>query len=99
MTANNAPTDTVEAGETEDVAVDDESIQPALMEHSAESDTDTSKQDAGESMGKDLDGQDSVPRYVVKKSASFKPVSVTKSFLAKAGTVVAPMVKTGNDKG
>jgi len=35
----------------------------------------------------------------VKKPTSFKAVSVTKNFLAKAGTAVTPNTKVNGDKG
>ena len=49
--------------------------------------------------GKDGESQDDgVPKYSVKKASSFKPVSVTKTFLMKAGSAAA-LPKSGIDKG
>jgi hypothetical protein len=59
------------------------------------SDSEASRTDQAEVDGKE--GGQTVRRYSVKKSASFKPVSVTKNFLAKAGT--ATPVKALGDKG
>ena len=68
------------------------SVRSAGFEGSLGSDTDTNKMEANGV------GKDAVPRYSVKKPVGFKPVSVTKSFLAKAGTTVLP-IKTVGDKG
>ena len=68
------------------------SVKSAGFDGSLGSDTDTNKI---ESSG---NGKDIVPRYSAKKPAGFKPVSVTKSFLAKAGTAVLPLKAVG-DKG
>lgn len=68
------------------------SVRSAGFEGSLGSDTDTNKMEA---IGA---GKDAVSRYSVKKPVGFKPVSVTKSFLAKAGTTVLP-IKTVGDKG
>jgi hypothetical protein len=76
--------------------MEDGSVKSVGMEGSAGSDTDASKTDLGNTASKDLEGQ--VPRYSAKKLASFKPVSVTKSFLAKAGSASTP-AKAGSDKG
>jgi hypothetical protein len=69
------------------------SVKSAGFEGSLGSDTETSKAD-----GSAGNGKDTVPKYSVKKLAGFKPVSVTKSFLAKAGTATLP-IKTAGDKG
>lgn len=74
------------------------SIRSAGIDGSMGSDTDTSKAEAVGGVVKEEENRDAIPRYTVKKSASFKPVSVTKSFLAKAGSTVAP-IKTGVEKG
>ena len=74
------------------------SVRSAGIDGSMGSDTDTSKAEALGGVTKEGENRDAVPRYTVKKSASFKPVSVTKSFLAKAGSTVAP-IKTTGEKG
>lgn len=66
------------------------------VDGSSAPDTENSKSEAIETVAKDADGQG--PRYAVRKSASFKPVSVTKNFLAKAGSTSTPL-KTSADKG
>lgn len=72
------------------------SVKSAGIDGSIGSDTDMNKAEAGENLGKDTEG--AVPRYTVKKASSFKPVSVTKTFLMKAGsTSVLP--KSAIDKG
>ena len=76
--------------------LEDGSVQSTGIEGSAGSDTDTSKVDAANMAPKDNEGQ--VPRYNAKKSASFKPVSVTKNFLAKAGASSTP-IKVNNERG
>ena len=76
---------------------EDGSIRSAGVDGSMGSDTDTSRNDAAGNTGKDADGRDQVPRYAVKKS-SFKPVSVSKTFLAKAGNSTT-LVKSSSDKG
>lgn len=58
-----------------------ESVAQALADASGGSDTDTSKNDAAD-LSKD--GKGHIRTGSVKKPASFKPVSVTKSFLAKS---------------
>ena len=72
------------------------SVRSGGLEGSAGSDTDMSKAEAAGD-GKDVEGGDPIPRYTVKKTSSFKPVSVTKSFLMKAGSTGGP--KAGSDKG
>lgn len=68
------------------------SVKSAGFDGSLGSDTDTNKIDNSGN------GKDTVPRYSAKKPAGFKPVSVTKSFLAKAGTALLPLKAVG-DKG
>ena len=71
-----------------------------IVDGSIGSDTDTSKVDAAEHSRKGLlEGQEQIRPYTVKKSATFKPVSITKNFLAKAGTTPTPPPQSGSDKG
>jgi hypothetical protein len=74
------------------------SVLSAGLDGSAGSDTDTSKAEISGNSGKDSEGRDAIPKYAAKKSASFKPVSVTKSFLAKAGSTTVP-TKIAGEKG
>ena len=70
------------------------------IEGSVGSDTDTSKIDVTDGPQKDSqESQDQTRPNSLKKSATFKPVSVTKNFLAKAGTASAPVSKASGDKG
>ena len=70
------------------------------IEGSVGSDTDTSKIDSIDGPQKDLpENQDQARPNSLKKAATFKPVSVTKNFLAKAGTASAPTSKASGDKG
>ena len=73
------------------------SVKSGGAEGSAGSDTDLSKAEAGGTAGKDAEARDSIPRYTVKKTSSFKPASLTKSFLMKVGSTGGP--KAGSDKG
>ena len=71
-----------------------------VVDGSIGSDTDTSKVDAAENPRKGLlEGQEQIRPYTAKKSATFKPVSITKNFLAKAGTASTPPPQLGSDKG
>ena len=74
--------------------------QIALVDGSVGSDTDSGgplKQDEAVKDGSDI------PHHArsnsVKKPTTFKAVSVTKNFLAKAGTPTAPAAKTNGDNG
>ncbi|MCJ1438033.1 hypothetical protein MMC27_007420 [Xylographa pallens] len=79
--------------------VEDDSIKGTGVDGSGGSDTDTSRIDISDAISKDLeDGQEQIRPNALKKSATFKPVSVTKSFLAKAGTATNPTTKLGGDK-
>ena len=79
---------------------EEDSVRGAGVDGSAGSDTDTSRVDTAEVEGKELgDGQEQARPNALKKSATFKPVSVTKNFLAKAGTTTTPATKTSTDKG
>ena len=69
------------------------STRSAGIEGSLGSDTDTSKADVVGAQGKDA-----VPKYSVRRSATFKPVSVTKNLLAKTSSASTP-TKTSADKG
>jgi hypothetical protein len=76
---------------------EDISLQGTIGEGSGTgSDAEMRDSDVAEAMGKG-DGRDKIRRYSVKKPASFKPVSVTKSFLAKTGT--STPAKASGDKG
>ncbi|MCJ1477699.1 hypothetical protein MMC13_006372 [Lambiella insularis] len=69
------------------------------VDESISSDTDTSRVDINDSTSKDLeDSQEQIRPNALKKSTTFKPVSVTKSFLAKAGTALTPTAKSPGDK-
>ncbi|MCJ1360033.1 MAG: hypothetical protein MMC33_010036 [Icmadophila ericetorum] len=69
------------------------------VDGSVESDTDTSKIDTADGARKDAaENMESNRTSSMKKPASFKPVSVTKNFLAKASTASTPTSKT-MDKG
>lgn len=75
------------------------SVRSAGVDGSVESDTDTSKIDPADGARKDTAENVELSRTSsMKKPASFKPVSVTKSFLAKASTTSTPTSKT-MDKG
>jgi hypothetical protein len=77
-----------------------DSLAQALADASGGSDTDTSRADALD-LSKDTDADTDAKGHMrtgsVKKPASFKPVSVTKSFLAKSLSA-SPVVRSG-DKG
>ncbi|MCJ1287734.1 hypothetical protein MMC26_007086 [Xylographa opegraphella] len=78
---------------------EDYSIKGTGIDGSGGSDTDTSRVDINDAVSKELeDGQEQIRPNALKKSATFKPVSVTKSFLAKAGTVTNATAKLGGDK-
>lgn len=79
---------------------ENDSAKGAGADESIGSDTDTSRVDLSDVTSKDLeDGQEQIRPNALKKSATFKPVSVTKSFLAKAGTASTPTAKSAADKG
>ena len=96
--ATNDHLNTTELQESE--ATDNDSARGTGVEGSIGSDTEFSKADISDATGKELgDGQEQTRPNAVKKSTSFKPVSVTKNFLAKAGTATTPIAKTSTDKG
>ncbi|KAL8997204.1 MAG: hypothetical protein Q9169_003470 [Polycauliona sp. 2 TL-2023] len=77
------------------------SAEQALIDGSVGSDTDTSKPVASDTASKDTPDIHHHARsnsVNLKKPATFKAVSVTKNFLAKAGTT-APAVKGSTDNG
>ena len=76
------------------VSAQHESVAAALADASGGSDTDTSRADMAD-QSKDSKGH--ARTSSVKKPTSFKPVSVTKSFLAKS-LATAPVARVG-DKG
>ncbi|KAL8728177.1 MAG: hypothetical protein Q9166_005571 [cf. Caloplaca sp. 2 TL-2023] len=81
--------------ETAEVSADQ-----AVIDGSVGSDTDTSKPLTSDAAGKDLLDSHHHARsnsVNVKKPATFKAVSVTKNFLAKAGTTTAPAVRAPGD--
>ena len=79
---------------------DDGSVKSIGIEGSIGSDTDTSKIDSADGGSKDLaESQEQTRPNSLKKSATFKPVSVTKNFLAKAGTASTPASKANSEKG
>ncbi len=79
----------------EHLSSDDVPVQSGLVDGSGGSDTDTSKP---ESLDQHKDGPNRAARSnSIKKPISFKTVSVTKNFLAKAATA-APLSRPG-DKG
>ncbi len=74
--------------------------QHAHGDTSGGSDTDTSKADKSESGDRNLSrDQGHVRSDSLKKPASFKAVSVTKNFLAKAAAGTTPASKGIGDKG
>ena len=81
-------------------AAEDGSVQSIGAEGSAGSDTEAGKIDSADGNIKDLAEihEQSRPN-AVKKSTTFKPVSVTKNFLAKTGTPTNPATKASSDKG
>ena len=72
---------------------DDNALQQAIADASGGSDTDVSKQESGAALG----GKHHVRSNSVKKPTSFKAVSVTRNFLAKAAGST-PTSKTVADK-
>ena len=77
------------------------SAEQAVIDGSVGSDTDTSKPLTSDTASKDPSDIHHHARsnsVNVKKPATFKAVSVTKNFLAKAGTA-APAGKTSGDNG
>jgi len=82
------------------VVIEDLPILQTSAEVSGGSDTDTTGADVTESSGKALkDGKHHGRSNSVKKPISFKAVSVTKSFLAKATAGSPPASKGSSDKG
>lgn len=81
-------------------AAEDGSVQSVGGEGSVGSDTEAGKIESADGAIKDLSEnlEQSRPN-AVKKSTTFKPVSVTKNFLAKTGTPINPVSKASNDKG
>jgi hypothetical protein len=76
------------------------SIRSVGVDGSVGSDTEINRTDNPDGNGKDLeDGLEHTRPNAIKKAASFKPVSVTKNFLAKAGTATTPVLKAGTEKG
>lgn len=74
--------------------------QNAGLDGSVGSDTDTSKAEPADPTGKiNADGKHHARSGSVKKPTTFKAVSVTKNFLAKAGTGSTSASKAGGDKG
>lgn len=81
--------------ETAEVSADQ-----TVLDGSVGSDTETSKPLTSDTASKDLsDNPHHARSNSVKKPATFKAVSVTKNFLAKAGTTTAPAVKGPGDSG
>ncbi len=80
--------------------IDDRPVLQTSAEGSGGSDTDTSRADITEFSEKALkEGKHHGRSNSVKKPISFKAVSVTKSFLAKATAGSAPASKGSSDKG
>lgn len=76
------------------------SAEQTAIDGSVGSDTDTSRPLISDAANKDpSEGPHHARSNSVKKPATFKAVSVTKNFLAKAGTTVAPAVKGAGDNG
>ena len=70
------------------------------IDGSAGSDTDTGASLRADSLTRDgSHSQHHARSNSVKKPAAFKAVSVTKNFLAKAGTAAVPTVKANGDGG
>lgn len=81
--------------ETAEVSADQTAI-----EGSVGSDTDTSRPLTSDPANKyQPEGPHHARSNSIKKPATFKAVSVTKNFLAKAGTTAAPAVKGTGDSG
>ena len=78
----------------------EESAEHPVVDGSTESDIETTKPLNLDDSGKDAS---EAPHHArsnsVKKPATFKAVSVTKNFLAKAGTPPTPNAKVNGDKG
>jgi hypothetical protein len=76
------------------------SAEHPVADGSTDCDTESTKPLDLEDTAKDVS---EIPHHArsnsVKKPASFKAVSVTKNFLAKAGTAVIPNAKVNGDKG
>ena len=71
-----------------------------LADGSVGSDTETAKSLIADDAGRDTpETSHHVRSNSIKKPTSFKAVSVTKNFLAKAGTASTPNVKVNGDKG
>ena len=78
----------------------DAPAEQVAVDGSIGSDTDTAGPPQSEATGKDeADIKHHVRSNSVKKPATFKAVSVTKNFLAKAGTPAASAAKTNGDNG
>ena len=76
------------------------SAEHPVVDGSIGSDTETTKVLNPEDPGKDaLEGPHHARSNSVKKPTTFKAVSVTKNFLAKAGTAPTPNAKVNGDKG
>jgi len=70
------------------------------LDGSAGSDTDITGRPRSDSLAKDeSEYQHHARSNSVKKPTTFKAVSVTKNFLAKAGTPAAPAAKTNGEEG
>lgn len=75
------------------------SAEHPVADGSVGSDTETTKTLTSEDAGKDVyEAPHHARSNSVKKPTSFKAVSVTKNFLAKAGTVTTPNAKINGDK-
>ncbi|KAI9871009.1 MAG: hypothetical protein M1830_003537, partial [Pleopsidium flavum] len=87
-------------GESEETAINEDAmILQAFGEASGGSDTDTSRADVAELSDKGLtEGKHHGRSNSMKKPTSFKAVSVTKNFLAKATAGSAPASKGSTDK-
>ncbi|KAL8706004.1 MAG: hypothetical protein Q9201_000888 [Fulgogasparrea decipioides] len=76
----------------------DVSAEQTVIDGSVGSDTDNGRPLNSDAASKDIsDGYHHARSNSVKKPATFKAVSVTKNFLAKAGTTTAPAVKGPGD--
>jgi hypothetical protein len=95
---SNAGPDVRVADANDGAAFEEETKRSLAGEGSVGSDTDNSKADAAGTASKDGEGRESSSRNNIKKSASFKPVSVTKNFLAKAGSAAAPTKSVGGSE-
>ena len=81
---------------TQDDVFETGSIRSGGVDGSIESDAEATK---AEQRDGGNESQDAIPRYTVKKTSSFKPVSVTRNFLMKAGSTAGLPPKTSIDKG